>query len=248
MDAHRWLDQVRAKLARKNLPPLYSERLLSELSDHVTDFLEDPMSTDATKDLGGLARQLGVPSHIASAAVRERRQAHFGGRHPLLSFVVLPVILLPMMWAASIVAVLLVAKLLGFESGRAPSPVMDQWGQWTVPGVTFASLALPIALCATLMCWLARRTAVNRKWLIAGCSLVAVIGGAAMVQMVLPGVDHQGSLSFGFGLKMIPSPAQVVQFALPNFYFHVVTAYSIMRHVGVPLGKMDYIGPIAIKS
>lgn len=39
----------------------------------------------------------------------------------------------------------------------------------------------------------------------------------------------------------------VVQFALPNFYFHVVTAYSIMRHLGVTLGKMDYIGPIAIK-
>lgn len=39
-----------------------------------------------------------------------------------------------------------------------------------------------------------------------------------------------------------------VQFALPNFYFHVVTAYSIMRHLGVPLGKVDFIGPIAIKS
>jgi len=31
-------------------------------------------------------------------------------------------------------------------------------------------------------------------------------------------------------------------FALPNFYFHVTTAYGILRHKGVPLGKMDYIG------
>lgn len=31
-------------------------------------------------------------------------------------------------------------------------------------------------------------------------------------------------------------------FALPNFYFHVTTAYGILRHRGVPLGKMDYIG------
>lgn len=29
---------------------------------------------------------------------------------------------------------------------------------------------------------------------------------------------------------------------LPNFYFHVTTAYAILRHSGVPLGKMDYIG------
>jgi hypothetical protein len=29
--------------------------------------------------------------------------------------------------------------------------------------------------------------------------------------------------------------------ALPNFYFHVVTAYDILRHNGVELGKRDYI-------
>ena len=30
--------------------------------------------------------------------------------------------------------------------------------------------------------------------------------------------------------------------ALPNFYFHVTTAYNILRHNGVELGKGDYIG------
>jgi hypothetical protein len=34
----------------------------------------------------------------------------------------------------------------------------------------------------------------------------------------------------------------VVDFALPNFYFHVTTAYAILRHNGVSLGKYDYIG------
>lgn len=31
-------------------------------------------------------------------------------------------------------------------------------------------------------------------------------------------------------------------FALPNFYFHVTTAYAILRHCGVELGKRDFIG------
>jgi hypothetical protein len=31
-------------------------------------------------------------------------------------------------------------------------------------------------------------------------------------------------------------------FALPNFYFHVVTTYDILRHNGVELGKRDFIG------
>jgi len=30
--------------------------------------------------------------------------------------------------------------------------------------------------------------------------------------------------------------------ALPNFYFHVVTAYDILRHNGVEVGKRDYLG------
>jgi hypothetical protein len=31
-------------------------------------------------------------------------------------------------------------------------------------------------------------------------------------------------------------------FSLPNFFFHVVTAYDILRHNGVELGKRDYLG------
>mgnify|MGYP001230990173 CR=1 FL=1 len=31
-------------------------------------------------------------------------------------------------------------------------------------------------------------------------------------------------------------------FVVPNFFFHVTTAYAILRHAGVPLGKRDYLG------
>ena len=31
-------------------------------------------------------------------------------------------------------------------------------------------------------------------------------------------------------------------FVMPNVYFHVTTAYNILRHNGVPLGKMDFLG------
>ena len=34
----------------------------------------------------------------------------------------------------------------------------------------------------------------------------------------------------------------VTERALPNFFFHVTTAYAILRHGGVPVGKRDYIG------
>lgn len=36
----------------------------------------------------------------------------------------------------------------------------------------------------------------------------------------------------------------VRSFVLPNFYFHVTTAYALLRMTGVPVGKIDYLGGI----
>ena len=36
----------------------------------------------------------------------------------------------------------------------------------------------------------------------------------------------------------------LLQNALPNFFFHVTTAYAILRHNGIEIGKYDYIGAL----
>ncbi len=36
----------------------------------------------------------------------------------------------------------------------------------------------------------------------------------------------------------------VQTWALPNFYFHVTTAYNLLRHNGVPVGKVDFLGSL----
>ena len=36
----------------------------------------------------------------------------------------------------------------------------------------------------------------------------------------------------------------LLQFALPNFFFHATTAYAILRHSGLEIGKADYIGEL----
>ena len=40
----------------------------------------------------------------------------------------------------------------------------------------------------------------------------------------------------------------LLSFSQPNFYFHATTAYDILRSKGVPLGKLDYLGPMRIKA
>lgn len=44
------------------------------------------------------------------------------------------------------------------------------------------------------------------------------------------------------GGKSVRGDAYLERLAVPNLYFHVTTAYAILRHNGVALGKGDYIG------
>lgn len=44
------------------------------------------------------------------------------------------------------------------------------------------------------------------------------------------------------------SETLILSFSLPNFYFHAVTAYDILRTRGVPLGKRDYEGQLRTRT
>ncbi len=53
------------------------------------------------------------------------------------------------------------------------------------------------------------------------------------------------SLQVGPNKMTFQGQAYLLGFALPNFFFHATTAYSILRHNGVDVGKKDFIGAIA---
>ncbi len=50
------------------------------------------------------------------------------------------------------------------------------------------------------------------------------------------------SIKFGKLAFTFTGDDYVLKFAIPNFFFHVTTAYDILRHQGVPIGKADYLG------
>jgi hypothetical protein len=65
-------------------------------------------------------------------------------------------------------------------------------------------------------------------------------------------VDFEGSedrdcsieIPNGGGVIVMNGLQYLRSWALPHFYFHVVTAYDILRHHGVELGKKDYMGHV----
>ncbi len=54
--------------------------------------------------------------------------------------------------------------------------------------------------------------------------------------------DREVVLKFPGGEWPFKGQAYVTGFALPNFFFHVTTAYGLLRQAGVPLGKRDFMG------
>jgi len=56
------------------------------------------------------------------------------------------------------------------------------------------------------------------------------------------GAGREITLTFGTLSRRFDGEGYVLDFALPNFYFHLATAHAILRHAGVPIGKLDYLG------
>ena len=67
---------------------------------------------------------------------------------------------------------------------------------------------------------------------------VAKIDASADREIVFPiGPTKKGAMKGADYLSL---------YVTPNVYFHVVAAYSILRHCGVEVGKMDYLGAIPL--
>jgi len=72
---------------------------------------------------------------------------------------------------------------------------------------------------------------------------------ATFVQSIQPSdidgsEDRDITLTLGEHTLSFKGQPYLLHFVLPNFYFHCTTAYDILRHCGVELGKQDFIGAI----
>jgi uncharacterized protein len=56
--------------------------------------------------------------------------------------------------------------------------------------------------------------------------------------------DREINLTLGEHTMSFKGQPYLVHFVMPNFYFHCTTAYDILRHCGVELGKRDFIGAL----
>ena len=54
--------------------------------------------------------------------------------------------------------------------------------------------------------------------------------------------DKEITLKFGANERKFSGQGLLLNHVLPNFYFHCTTAYDILRHCGIEVGKRDFMG------
>jgi hypothetical protein len=71
---------------------------------------------------------------------------------------------------------------------------------------------------------------------------------ATVQEKDLAGAEERKVAPPWLGGRWLRGGDYLVHVAVPNFFFHATTAYAILRHNGVPLGKMDFIGGLPARE
>jgi len=173
------------------------------------------MSTELMRS-DSIEARLGSPSQIASAARQVASSLAFSKRHPLVTFVVLPIPMLAVLWvgyAAAIVGILSLFK------PDAASP----WAG-SVVGVLVHGLAYVPAVALTLaLGWIAARRHCRISWWLGSVALIAAVAGLLSVAFHMPTTPGTGQFAVGLGIP--PALANWPQIMAPIFVAAMITLY-----------------------
>ncbi len=174
-----FIEPLRRRLVELGCPMAQVRRLVREVADHRDDLKQAAMSEGLSgADAEARANaQLGDPLVLAEQMMATLRRSSWWGRHYVVTFGLLPLLVYPILWAL----LLLLQMALGFA--------LDYGWNWKKlhvavnNPVTFHHLTTvfqfmdyaAIALVTLLFCWLARRAAVKLKWMAISCAICSVV-------------------------------------------------------------------------
>ncbi len=209
--------ELRRELRRRGLPPAYVERFISELDDHYANLVEQRrISMGAARklqsiedDQSELQQRIGEPTKLALFAAEQYRARSFWGMHAWVAYLVGPLPLYIAMWMLYLVSVWLPTYCIG--------TLGERMGWWTQSGMALAAanylvtqavvltcftwglLVLPPIGAALVLCRVYRRNALDWRWPVIGCALLAIVVAAFHVSWTL----QMGTGPTDHGLLMV---------------------------------------------
>jgi hypothetical protein len=169
------------------------QRMVREITDHREDLKQAAME-EGMQAIDAEARadaQLGEPVVLAEHLMASLRQSSWWGRHPIVSFFLLPLLGTPVLWALLWIAGAEFTFLVGEAGMRAAADKPQMFG-WIVLAV-HGTNCIAIGLIAILFCWLARRAALGFKWTLMACAMISVHALFCWIKIV----PHNFSVGYG---------------------------------------------------
>ena len=237
MDSRPWPESLRQQLQRQNLPRAYIDRLVEELSDHVLDTQLETTSMDAQNAL----ERLGSTDQIAAAAHREFRRRTFAGRHPWLTFVALPVAVVPLVFVCSILGLFAVewVVIATLEWLIEPEPrfllseaTETRVAWWILAAFDCYVRFVPFAIATWMFCRWGKRCEM-RWWPLIACAIVALIAGFLSTKSIPASGDEPGMWMVGLATHF--EQRQLFQLLVPL----AVAAGMLFRQAGTGVPPMS---------
>lgn len=214
------IQELGRKLLRQGVPRLHAARIVQELVDHRDDLEAEGRAAGQSLEAArsAAAEKLGDIDELAEELLATRRRSYWCGRHPLISFVLLPVPAFLLLFV--LIGLLFLGAVLAWSELKENLPEPN----WAAVRVGFyLVLCMAITITAAFMCYLARCCYCGFKWAVTGCAVVFVHALLFHTGFVQPdGAGH--AIWMGYGLGWLNFP-ELIAWAVPVLGFGLYYFY-----------------------
>ncbi|HZZ28912.1 MAG TPA: hypothetical protein VFE46_13000 [Pirellulales bacterium] len=191
----------------------------------------------APSNILNFQQRLGDPAQLAAFAAQQYRNRSFLGRHPIFTFVALPLPLAMLLVTAIFFATYFIGQGLiwifqgGADDSAATFAFYNQHPlliNLLMAVVAWIWTILPPLVLALFMCRIARRNARSYRWSLAACLLIAIWAGMFFVQYAGPTRPGNGTVMMGLALYW-PINQYVLLSFLPKFLLALAIGLLLIK-------------------
>lgn len=196
MPSNDFTERLQRRLLELGCPKGRAGRLVREMADHRED-LKQAALAEGLLEAGAETRadvQLGDPHYLAEQLMVSLRRSSWWGRHSIVTFCLVPILAVPVLWVLALLAQMLVGAGVGYYwYGKKLPEAMKN------PAIFhYSALALhcmdyvAVALVTLFFCWWARRLLVGCTWMVIACGICSLYASFIWAKLT----PHSWSLGF----------------------------------------------------
>ncbi len=228
-------NQLAINLLRKGMSAGYVKRIVTELSEHRVDIIEGMADSGCSRQESEeiADRNIGNIDHLTNEIVQKMKASSFAGKHPLISFILLPLPALIITLLAAFVTIFLTGNIIKF---MGISYYNEPLRTALINAFNLLSLSIN-SIPFIWFCIIGRKSHCDLKWVGVASLLFAFLGYCLTISMELNAPiigQNTSSLSLGFTTSQGMLSDNILRLLLPLstfFLFYIYTAIIKYRSI-----------------